>query len=215
MGNFRSGQTIGQSKRPLRYEKAAKFKSVKGWVCQGCGRFWGDSESGARICCYTDAPCPEDGCTNRRGRDRIRCESCAHKEQVKRWNGLEQTVWDGKSMLCELDGDLYFNDEDELIEYAMDRQTKPSDLFIIHCSPHNPPALDLSEYVQDYLPGDGDACPFTLLEAEPVEKVVNDFLARHEPFSWYPDYKRRPTDAEFAAWNAEYERAILEISHAP
>lgn len=206
MSNFESGPVnLKDDGIPLRWEDAAKRVTVDGFACAKCGRFYGDGESGeraARYCCHTDAPCE---CGNRKTRHRVYCESCYHKAQTKRWHGLEQAPWDGKAMLTTLDGDRYFAGFDEFIEWCLDRKIMPSDSFVIHCEEHGPPELCLSELVSDYLPEDHEFEYDD--EARAVEARVNEYLNSKRPWSWYPDYKRRPTDAELLKWDDEYRDA--------
>ena len=134
VSNFESGPiNLHDDGKPLRWEDAAKRVTVHGFACAKCNRFYGDGDGGeraARYCCHTDAPCE---CGNRKGRHRVLCDSCYHKSQVKRWHGLEQVAWDGKAMLTTLDGDRYFDDFDEFIEWCLEQKIMPSDSFVIHC----------------------------------------------------------------------------------
>ena len=207
MNNFESGPiNLHDDGTPLRWEEAAHRVTVNGWACVKCKRFYGDgagAESAARYCCHTDAPCE---CGARKTRHRVLCDSCYHESKIKRWEGLYQAEWDGKSMLTTLDGDRYFSDTDELVEWCVDQAIRPSDAFVIHCEEHGPPQMCLSEIVSDYLPEDHE---FDYdAEAKELEKRVNDYLASKRPWSWYPDYKRRPTDAFLRELDDEYNVSV-------
>lgn len=108
------------------------------------------------------------------------------------------------------DGDTYFFDIDDLLDYCGEHEIKPSDAFLVLCKPHNPPPFSLSEHLNDYLPGEEGEMPGDPSEWREVEKAVDNFVERHKPFSWYPDNKRRPTDANLAALDSEYAKETTE-----
>jgi hypothetical protein len=131
----------------------------------------------------------------------VSCDSCAHKAKVERWEKLEQvesaSAPSETCPLSRLDGDRYFFDEDDLRDWCEEQGIKPSDAFLVLCKPHNPGAFEIMNLVEDYLPGDG-CCHLPGDEGKEAEEAVNAYLKAHEPWSWYPDYKRRPTDADLA-----------------
>lgn len=205
MSNFKNGETVGQCKGELRHEDAAQEVTVTGWACANCGRFYGKNEGGARGCCYTDAPCPD--CDGRRQRHKIRCDNCYHKWLVRHYHGLEQSSWDGKTALTTWDGDTYWFDEESLIEYCVDHECRPSNMFLIHCHPNTPRFFDLNEWLNDDLPEDDS---LSGPEVVAVEKAVNDYLASIQPLSWWPDHKSRPTDDDLKRLDLEYVRAVAD-----
>ena len=62
------------------------------------------------------------------------------------------------------------------------------------CKPHNPPEFSMRDFVDDYMPGDG-YCHLPGDEGATAEEAVNAYLRAHDPWSWYPDNKRRPSNA--------------------
>lgn len=206
MSNFESGPVnLRDDGSALRFEDAAKRVSVDGWACIKCGRFYGDgngAERAARYCCHTDAPCE---CGRRKTRHRVVCDECWHAQKIKTWDALTQEPWDEKAMLTTYDGDEYFADYESFMEWCADHNVKPSESFVIHCEEHGPPQINLSEAASDYLPEDHE---FEYdAEARAIEALANEYLASKRPWSWYPDRKRRPTDAELSAWDSDYESA--------
>lgn len=212
MSNFRGGEVPGQHIEKLPWEEAAERVVVPeqwAWKCRGCGRVWAfESESAtefsARNCCYTDKGCDE--CGGRRGRHRGVCENCWHQKQVKRYDGLEQVhvpCVDPDHPLTTLDGDTYFFDEESLFEHCQDVGIKPSDMMLVHCKPHDPPRFDIREWVGDYLGEDADP-PFTNEESSRVSDAVNALIDKYSPFSWCPDHKKRPTDADLKRLDQEF-----------
>ena len=204
MSNFESGPALLRDDgKPLRYEEAAKQVEVWGWACVKCGQFYGKgdgAEHSARYCCHTDAPCE---CGGRKGRHRTTCESCWHKEKCKRYGAMEQKEWDERSPLAIYDGDTYFFDFDAMLEWCLEHGIKPSDAFVVHCREQHPPRFELSCFMADCLPDDQE---FDYDEAaRELENKVNELLEARRPWSWYPDNKARPTDAEMEKWDAEYD----------
>ncbi len=205
MTNFQSGPARSQTDKVIRWEDSAHRVTVEGWSCKECGQFYGDKEGAeraARYCCHTDAPCGVDGCTNRKSRHRIHCDSCYHKAKVKRYDTeiVQEEDRRAPSNLCPLsmlDGDEYFFDLDSLLDHCEEHEIKPSDLFLVYCRPHDPPPFELSEHLSDYMPEDYCSLP-NHEEAAKAEDAVNRYLDANRPFSWYPDYKRRPTNEMLA-----------------
>lgn len=210
MSNFESGPALTKHDgQTLRYEDAGRPAKRKGWECVKCSRFYiGDSaEHAARYCCHTDAPCPTDGCTRRRGRHRVHCDECWHRISWERYAKLEQVndSW-APSNLCPLaidESDRYFFDKEDLFEYCQEHDLKPSDLKLLMCWEHSPSGFSIGEHVTDYLLEDGNV-PGTPEEISAVERVVNDYFEKHRPWSWYPDHKRRPSDEVIAKLDSDF-----------
>lgn len=59
-----------------------------------------------------------------------------------------------------------------------------------------------TEWLADYLPEDCD--PPNPEDARAAEDAVNKYVDANRPFSWYSDYKRRPTNEMLAEWDAIY-----------
>ena len=190
----------------VKWEDAAAPVTASGWECVKCHHFYGDNERAARYCCHTDAPCK---CGARKKRHEVSCEGCWHKQKIERWNGLEQ-VSDAlepssDSPWALLDGDEYFFDAESFIEHCEQHEVKPSEVFPVLCKPHNPPAFNLSEWLDDYLPGEEREMVGDADEIRAIEKSVDDFSAKHSPMSWYPDHKRRPKDSVLAVMDKVIE----------
>lgn len=201
MGNFESGPALRKHDGEIvRWEDAAETVTITGWKCKKCGMFYGDDERAARYCCHTDAPCK---CGNRKQRHMVYCGECYHNDKIDRWNKTAQVEAEKMPMPNSpwsiLDDDEYFFDCDSFLEWCVEHEVKPSECFPILCRQHNPPAFNLSEWLDDYLPGEEREMVGSREDIEAVENAVNDFTAKHVPFSWYGDSKRRPSDAALAA----------------
>lgn len=213
MSNFESGPARSNTDKVLRWEDAAKRVTVEGWSCAECGQFYGNTDHAehmARYCCHTDAPCGTEGCTNRKERHRVQCDACYHKAKVLRYATEIEKAEDRRAPsnecpLSMLTGDTYFFDLDDLLEYCEEHEKKPSDLFLIYCHPHDPGAFSLVDHLSDYMPEDYCHLPDPDA-ARLAEDAVNRYLDANRPFSWYPDYKRRPTDEMLAEWDAQYAK---------
>ena len=182
----------------------AKQITVTGWSCVKCGRFYGAGESAehsARYCCHTEAACT---CGARKKRHQSYCESCHHVKKVARYEAIQQvegaTEPTTDAPWSILDDDSYFFDLETLVEWCVDRDVKPSDMFFVMCKPHNPGEFSISEFVQDHLPDDDDYIYDQA--AIDAEKAVNAVLRAGEPWSWYPDHTRRPAAAALIALDA-------------
>lgn len=54
---------------------------IKGWVCQGCSRYWGKNERMARYCCTNRNLCE---CGDLTDRNYTHCNSCREKLRLER-----------------------------------------------------------------------------------------------------------------------------------
>lgn len=121
------------SKEPLPYAEAAEIRTVEGWACKTCGRFWGDrqdSEHAARYCCAKQIPCSLCG----KLRDRMSfCRECQDKKDQERWERMPQRDYDGNPVVVYGD-DRYLFDEDEVLDYLADLES-PGDAQLEHAKP--------------------------------------------------------------------------------
>ena len=98
------------TKEPIRYEDAAERRTVEGWVCKACRRWWGEDEHMARWCCSTDQPC---ACGNRRTKHYTVCDSCREKAELERWLKKERRPYDGGFLYSDALS-RYFDDADDV-----------------------------------------------------------------------------------------------------
>lgn len=122
-----------ESKKEIRYDspEAAQFKTgISGWVSSD-GRFFGKDENLARYAGCTHKKC--DSCDNYANKGWIYCEDCRRKRAAERWEALPHQYWDGKTAICTWDGDKYFFDEGELMDWLDENELNGSDVHLVFC----------------------------------------------------------------------------------
>lgn len=172
--------------KTVKFEESAELITVSGWACKVCHRFWNQDERMARWCCSTEQPCE---CGNRISKHEFRCETCQQKEKWSRWYSAERRVveWSGKFPVALFDDDVYFWDRESLIDHVhfhaadstADRLEFISRMWLTTCEPNNGGSFGMSDFLQDHLPDDAD------IDDSEINKIVNDWIERHAPFSWY------------------------------
>lgn len=69
----------------VEYETSAEQRTVNGWCCTKCNRYWGDDEHMARYCCCTSMMCK---CGRmRHDRHWARCKKCREERKFTQWCG--------------------------------------------------------------------------------------------------------------------------------
>jgi len=167
----------------IRYEDNAEMRTVTGWVCKTCSRWYGyddDARHMASYCCCTERPCE---CGGRAEKSYIKCDECRRKSDSARYYAREEKPWDGKTPLCCDDADDWFFSLDDLLDHLeTDSPTveQVEALRLIIAVPHHPGFFDLSEHLMDYVCDDADLPG----DYEAAEKAINDYLKENEPLSW-------------------------------
>ena len=99
------------------------------------------------------------------------CKECSLKFYRKRFLAMPEKEWDGDSVIYYEDADIYFNDEDYLIEWCIENKKRPSELELVHCEPGRLRILE-DDYWADNLPEEGKL-PKNMLQAiDDLNKVV-------------------------------------------
>jgi hypothetical protein len=112
--------------------EAATYKTgIEGWVSGG--RFFGKDEHLARYNGCTHKKCED--CDSYAKKGWIRCEDCRSKRATDRYNALPHQDWDGKTPICTFDGDKYFFDEGELIDWLEEHELNGSDVQLVAAAP--------------------------------------------------------------------------------
>lgn len=166
-----------KNKEPRPSEASAHVVTVTGWACKHCNRWWGDDECMARYCCATDFPCE---CGGRREKPYTHCKDCRDRRAAERWAAKDAVEWDGTWPLAVWDDDAFFFDEDDLECYLDSRWGGELDdaLQLTTCRPDNGRHFEMNEYLQDSLPDD------STVDADDIDKTVNDWIALNAPFGW-------------------------------
>lgn len=180
-----------------RYEDQAEERTVTGWVCKTCNRWYGYGDDGkhmASYCCCTDRPCE---CGGRAEKSYIKCPACREKADTERYHAREERDWDGETPLCCDNDDRWFFSMDELLDHLETDTPTVEQIEALRLRigvPHHPHYFDLSEWLEDHLSDDQDIPG----DWETAEKAVNDYLASVKPLSWTHG-KYRPTMASILA----------------
>lgn len=172
-----------QEKPIVRYEDAAERRDgLSGWVCKN-GHFHGDDEHIARWCAATEIPCPDCGGRNPNKSYSV-CEACRRKRADERWfkSYAEKAVpWDGVTPLYSDASDRYFWDDGDLGDHIGDPpELSVDDLRLILCEPNKGRSFDMADWLSDDLPEDSN------LDTTEIDRIVNDWIAAHAPYSWCP-----------------------------
>jgi hypothetical protein len=181
----------------LRYEDAAEPALVstpdgtvitQGWISKLSRQLYTghNAEHHARYHDATDFPCE---CGLRRAEKHYTiCKVCRDKAIDAKWADLlaKAIDWDGKTPLCDYDGDNYLFDENQVQDHIDNHIAEGGTvetLRLVLCEPDNGSQFEMAEFLCDSLPEDGD------LDDAEINKVVNDWIDAHAPFSWRPTSK--------------------------
>lgn len=164
------------------HPEAATLRTVTGWVSRQ-GRFYGDDERLARWDGSTHRVC--DACGGLMDKQGY-CTPCHHKKMVERYNAFPVIEWDGECMLTDYDGDNYWADPGEFLEWcAYNDVEDPSDLMLVATEPIRMREIT-SENWDGELPDDVEI-PADIAEA--IE-ALNKVIRASKPKFWKPSKKR-------------------------
>lgn len=160
--------------------EAAQRRTVTGWVSHD-GFFFGEDERTARYSGCTHRKCEK--CQAVIPKTQLKCSNCYTAERAQKFLAMPRELWDTVTPLVLFDGDRYFFDPDDLVNYCEQYEVEIDSLRLVICEPQHLSPLDLCELYQDILPEDGDQYSFdddvrTALEA------VNAAIAKSAPLSW-------------------------------
>jgi hypothetical protein len=145
------------------YDTDAERITIDVWRCKTCGRVYAmangfseaESERYARRCCSENTPCHICG-VNRTRYPNCACDDCLHKAEVERWEKCE--VQPLEFPLTVQDDDVWFFDEEELLEYCENNDVAPDDLLLRIAERMTPSLFYPADYWVDYLHEDDDSC---------------------------------------------------------
>lgn len=167
-------------------DAAAVYKTgLAGWVSRD-GFYWGEgaqAESAARYRGCTHRPC--GSCGQPTLKTWTHCGACREKRRGERYAKLEARPWDGETPLMIWDDDVFFEDEDALLEYCEEQETTPAALRLVICEPVYLRRLD-EDYWADNLPED------FVLPASVASRIdaLNTALREAGPVVWKPGMTR-------------------------
>lgn len=168
-----------KTKEHIRYEDAAEPKTMTGWACKKCNRFYSQhDEHSARWCCSTDQPC---ACGGRKSKTYTCCDACRQKLNAERFTKLPRAEWDGDTPVAVWDGDQYFFSPVAVAEYCEKHELKLENVRLVLCEKDKSKRLfEMNEFMSDELAED-----YTL-DADEIDKAVNDWIEANVPALWHP-----------------------------
>lgn len=114
-----------------------------------------------------------------------RCESCAWKEECKKYQALELVEWNGEDALCIFNDDTYFFSEDDIISYCEDHDIEPSGLMLVLCHKTNFSTIDWEHWC-DEVHENWEPSP----EFSKRLEEFNEFLQNESTNTWWATNKR-------------------------
>jgi hypothetical protein len=160
-------------------EAATYRKDIEGWVSAD-GFYCGKGEQGERMARYRGATHTRCECGNViKMRTYTSCDECRRKKEVENYNKLPFREYDG-DLTVTWDGDTYFRDEDELLEYLEDNELDEIDL--LYCEKNEWMEIPY-DFWADIMPEDMDELPKKLEEAL---DTFNKVLKELPPCSYSP-----------------------------
>lgn len=158
--------------------EAAQEITLTGWMSGDDKRFWYKDEHMARWSGCTHVKCD---CGNIMTKCWTKCDTCRSKMDNERYNALPYREWDGMSPVVTRDGDKYFFNEDELIDYCEENEVDTIELLLCVENHYSPIDTDIWA---DIFPEDSDGeVPKEMQEA--IDNL-NEVIKRMNPCSYSP-----------------------------
>lgn len=129
--------------------EAAEQITLTGWVSGGDQIFWYKDEHMARWGGCTHLKCE---CGNIMEKNYTKCDTCRHKSAVERYNALPFREYNGEPVV-EWDGDKYFFNEEDIIEYCEENEL--TSIKLLFCEENSWTTID-TDYWCDIIPSDND-----------------------------------------------------------
>lgn len=168
-------------------DEAAIFTTVKGWVSRNKKFFGnkGDAEQLARIEGSTHKKC-ECGAIYKKDIYTI-CPACREQADKARHEKREKVKWDGETPIYCEDGDVFFHNEDELMDYCDEHGLYFELLRLVLCEPTKAPILEPLDFLRDAMAEDSEFdLPDSVFKAA---ETFNAIVAEIGPMAWVPGDK--------------------------
>lgn len=167
-------------------DEAAELITVKVWKSRSGTMYHEKSESLARYDGCTHRPCQK--CGKPAEKHYTACRDCRAVSRAEAWANLPEVEWDGKTPLCEYDGDRFFFDPDDLY-YYYDEEIDPDTVMLVVCEPDYGPSVD-SDLFADCTPEDHETADQQHPEIAEAMKKLNELIHKNGPYCWWPGKKR-------------------------
>lgn len=168
---------------PESNESAEYRTDIKGWV--SADGHWYLDEHIARWAGATHIHCEECGeIIPKNGY--IICDKCRDKKDKERYYAMPEGEWVSGVPVTMMDGDKYFWDEDDILEYVYNNEIKIEDMMLVICKPVCAREIEPDEYYGDDLPLEQR---LEIVNKGLYDKImkVNEYIRRYKPvLSWTP-----------------------------
>lgn len=151
------------------------------WVTKN-GKIF-QTEHMARYSACTHTKCDSDDCENYTRKGFVTCKTCRKENRQEKYDGFPEEPWEEESLITIYHGDRFFEYWDAVIDFAVDIQKSPDELWLIHTQPVGFRRLDADEFLHDCLPrdmGPGALDP----EIYEAAKEFNEAVEEHHPFAF-------------------------------
>lgn len=176
------------------------------WFCRKCRKIWGaNDEHMASCCCCTHKLCE---CGQEHVKHWTMCDDCREKQSSATWYAKPEVEWDGEWPLALADGDNFFFSEDALIDYIQETYEEgasldsvASSLRLTSCKPNRPRSFNVTDWLCDDLPEDGEVS-----DAESIDERINEILSEIGIVSYSAEFVRlnvRKILTEIGYWDTE------------
>lgn len=175
---------MAKEAKSIPYETNAELRTVEGWCCKTCGKYWGKGESGeraAKYCCCTDRLCERCGKARTRDRHYLNCAGCEALRDAERFDALEKKPYDGTAVVVWND-DRYLFDEGELRDWLSEIEIDDrSEVRLVFAECKKPGwGRSVSELLVDELYDDAE------FDTREIDKQIEEWVAEHAPDVYWP-----------------------------
>ena len=163
---------------------------LEGWT--GPDRlYYGKGKEGEERARYANSTHKKCQCGNLMEKYRMVCESCSSKNRKETFLKLEEIEWDGQSMMCERNGDMFFSDMQEVFEYCEENEIEIEDLELMHCEKSvRISEVNIDELNEEYITEDGNGVSEWHPEIAAKVRELNELIRNTEPKIWFQTNKR-------------------------
>ena len=130
-------------------------------------------------------------CGNEKDKFRGICGSCSSQKSQKHFETLPIVDWDGKSMMCEHDGDRFFSDIEDVMEYLEDNDIPIEEAQIMLCEKQcKILPVNIDELNDEYCTEDGEGVSHYHPEIAKKVDELNKLIKSTEPKLWFQTNNR-------------------------
>jgi len=163
--------------------------NLEGWTGPDM-LYYGKGEEGEARARYANSTHKKCNCGNVYPKNGY-CSDCYEKKSRENFLKLEEVEWDGESVICEWNGDLFFYDIADVYEYCDDNDIKIEDFNIVLCEKRvDISDVNIDELNEEYCDQDGNGVSYYHPEIAKKIEELNELIKNAEPKLWFPTKKR-------------------------